>query len=89
MAQILTDRNKKKKKQRDTSSQQTKQTIESLGRKAFIYTADLSSREDVSGLTKKVLADGHDVSILITCAGIQRRHPAEKFPDSDWDEVSQ
>ncbi|KAF5015181.1 hypothetical protein F66182_13581, partial [Fusarium sp. NRRL 66182] len=72
--------------QRDTSNQQTKQTIESLGRKAFIYTADLSSREDVSGLTKKVLADGHDISILITCAGIQRRHPAEKFPDSDWDE---
>jgi 2-deoxy-D-gluconate 3-dehydrogenase len=42
----------------------------------------------VSGLTKKVLADGHDVSILVTCAGIQRRHPAEKFPDSDWDEVA-
>lgn len=25
--------------------------------------------------------------ILLNCAGIQRRHPSEKFPDEDWDEV--
>jgi 2-dehydro-3-deoxy-D-gluconate 5-dehydrogenase len=43
----------------------------------------------VSNLTKTVLAAGHDISILVTCAGIQRRHPAEKFPDDDWDEVLQ
>lgn len=75
--------------QRDTSNQDTKRVIESLGRKATIYTADLASRKAVSSLTKTVLGDGHDISILVTCAGIQRRHPAEKFPDSDWDEVSQ
>jgi 2-deoxy-D-gluconate 3-dehydrogenase len=75
-------------KQRDTSNQQTKQHIESLGRKATIYTADLGSRSAVSELSKSVLADGHDISILINCAGIQRRHPAHEFPDNDWDEVS-
>ncbi|CRG91624.1 2-deoxy-D-gluconate 3-dehydrogenase [Talaromyces islandicus] len=75
--------------QRDTSNQQTKQHIESLGRKATIYTADLGSRSAVSELSKSVLADGHDISILVNCAGIQRRHPAHQFPDSDWDEVLQ
>jgi 2-dehydro-3-deoxy-D-gluconate 5-dehydrogenase len=25
--------------------------------------------------------------ILLNCAGVQRRHPSEKFPDEDWDEV--
>ena len=73
--------------QRDFSNTTTKQEIEKLGRKATIVQANLSSKEDVKGLVKRVLADGHDINILINCAGIQRRHPAEKFPDSDWDEV--
>ncbi|KEF62462.1 2-deoxy-D-gluconate 3-dehydrogenase [Exophiala aquamarina CBS 119918] len=75
--------------QRDTSNIQTKTAIESLSRKATIYTADLSSQNEVSGLAAKILADGHDVSILVTCAGIQRRHPAHEFPLSDWEEVLQ
>lgn len=33
--------------------------------------------------------DGHDVSILVTSAGIQRRHPAHEFPLDDWNEVLQ
>ncbi|OAL31195.1 hypothetical protein AYO22_01228 [Fonsecaea multimorphosa] len=75
--------------QRDTSNTTTKQAIESLSRKATIYTADLASQPDVSGLAKRILEDGHDVSILVTCAGIQRRHPAHEFPLEDWDEVLQ
>lgn len=27
--------------------------------------------------------------ILVTCAGIQKRHPAHQFPDNDWNEVLQ
>lgn len=73
--------------QRDESSQATKQAIEHLGRKATIYVADLASATDVAGLTKRVLAEGHDIDILVNCAGIQRRHPAHQFPDSDWNEV--
>ncbi|GLA10828.1 hypothetical protein AnigIFM62618_000425 [Aspergillus niger] len=75
--------------QRDTSNTETKERIESLGRKATIYTADLSSRESVSQLTPTLLSHGHDISILVNCAGIQRRHPSHLFPDSDWDEVLQ
>ncbi|KAL8354465.1 hypothetical protein RB601_004048 [Gaeumannomyces tritici] len=45
-----------------------------LGRKAQIYTADLSDPASVAALTPKVLADGHEVRVLVNCAGVQRRH---------------
>lgn len=71
------------------SNTKTKEHVEGLGRKARIYTADLSSQDEVLSLTKKVLGDSNDVSILLNCAGIQRRHPCHLFPKKDWDEVSQ
>jgi 2-deoxy-D-gluconate 3-dehydrogenase len=73
--------------QRDMKNTATKSEIEKLGRKATIYTCDQASQPEVSGVTKRILGDGHDISILVTCAGIQRRHPAHEFPQSDWDEV--
>ncbi|KAB5547030.1 hypothetical protein GE09DRAFT_1174876 [Coniochaeta sp. 2T2.1] len=75
--------------QRDESSTQTRDSILALGRKAQIYTADLSSPSDVSSLVPRILADGHQIRILINCAGIQRRHPCHQFPDSDFQEVIQ
>jgi 2-deoxy-D-gluconate 3-dehydrogenase len=74
--------------QRDTSNPCTKEQIEKLGRKASIYTADLASQQSVSQLVSTVIHDGHDIDILLNCAGIQRRHPSHIFPDEDWDEVS-
>jgi short-subunit dehydrogenase len=73
--------------QRDESSTKTLKAIRELGRNASIYTADLSSAEDVAELIPKILADGHQIRILVNCAGIQRRHPCEKFPSSDFNEV--
>ncbi|KAB5559816.1 hypothetical protein GE09DRAFT_1114535, partial [Coniochaeta sp. 2T2.1] len=75
--------------QRDESSTQTRDSILALGRKAQIYTADLSSAPDVSSLVPRILSDGHQIRILINCAGIQRRHPCHLFPDSDFQEVIQ
>lgn len=74
--------------QRNETNLETKRKIEALGRKAYVYTADLADQSSVDALTSKVLGDGHDVDILVTCAGIQRRHPAHEFPMSDWDEVN-
>ena len=61
--------------------------IEALGRKATIYTADMASDTDVSALTKKIIDDGHDINILVNCAGITTRHPAHEYPKKDWDQV--
>ncbi|KAI9053610.1 hypothetical protein LZ554_002564 [Drepanopeziza brunnea f. sp. 'monogermtubi'] len=75
--------------QRDRSNTATLQAIEALGRKATIYTADLSSQAEVAALTPAILRDGHEIQILVNCAGIQRRHPCAEFPDNDWNEVIQ
>ncbi|KAF2090281.1 NAD(P)-binding protein [Saccharata proteae CBS 121410] len=75
--------------QRDTSNQQTKSQIEALGRKASIYTCDLSDPKSVSSLVPTILKDGLKIDILLNCGGIQRRHPSHQFPDSDWNEVLQ
>ncbi|KAI0894289.1 NAD(P)-binding protein [Annulohypoxylon nitens] len=70
--------------QRSTASTETKTAVEALGRKAYIYTADLSNIEDVAGIVPRILADGHTIRILVNCAGIQIRHAPEVFPDSDY-----
>ena len=75
--------------QRDETNQTTKSAIEALGRKATVYTADLSSTSSVSALVPKILADGHRIHILLNCGGIQKRHPAHQFPDADWQDVLQ
>ncbi|KAJ5880187.1 2-dehydro-3-deoxy-D-gluconate 5-dehydrogenase [Penicillium subrubescens] len=75
--------------QRDTSNLSTKEQIEKLGRRAIIYTANLASQQSVSQLVSTVIHDGHDIDILLNCAGIQRRHPSHIFPDGDWHEVLQ
>ncbi|KAH9897100.1 hypothetical protein F4778DRAFT_244435 [Xylariomycetidae sp. FL2044] len=75
--------------QRNTTATDTKTAIEALGRKATIYVADLASASDMAGLTPKILSDGHQIRILVNCAGIQIRHPCEAFPDDDFNAVMQ
>ncbi|KAI1354017.1 NAD(P)-binding protein [Xylaria sp. FL0043] len=75
--------------QRSTTPSETQKSIEALGRKVHIYTADLSSPEAVSSLIPTILSDGHTIRILVNCAGIQIRHPCESFPDADFAAVLQ
>lgn len=67
----------------------TKSHIESLGRKCTIHVADLSSQSSVASVVPDLVSAGHDMSILLNCAGIQKRHPAHQFPDDDWNAVLQ
>ncbi|KAL1953506.1 hypothetical protein VTO42DRAFT_2759 [Malbranchea cinnamomea] len=76
--------------QRDETNSATRdEIINTTGRKASIKVAELSDREAVKGLISSIVNDGEKIDILLNCAGIQRRHPSEKFPDDDWDEVIQ
>lgn len=50
--------------------------------------ADLRRREEmISSFEQCVELLGGDLDILVTAAGIQRRHSAEVFPVEEWDEV--
>ncbi|PGH15952.1 2-deoxy-D-gluconate 3-dehydrogenase [Helicocarpus griseus UAMH5409] len=76
--------------QRDETNTATRDEIVSrTGKKASIHVAELSDRESVKGIIPAIVRDGRSVEILLNCAGIQRRHPSENFPDEDWDEVIQ
>lgn len=59
-----------------------------VGRKAWIHVAELGDRQAVKDIIPAVTSQGLKPEILVNCAGIQRRHPAEQFPDEDWDDVS-
>jgi 2-deoxy-D-gluconate 3-dehydrogenase len=54
----------------------------------FGCIVDISDREQISEsiLNATILLDG-TVDILVNAAGIQRRHPSELFPESDWDQI--
>jgi 2-deoxy-D-gluconate 3-dehydrogenase len=75
--------------QRDASNTETKSQIESLGRKCAIYVGDFTREASVNDLLPTILADGHAPTILVNCAGIQRRYKAEEFPDNEWNAVIQ
>lgn len=50
--------------------------------------ADLSDRDSLNAAFAESLELlGGKIDILVNCAGIQRRHPSEDFPMSDWDAV--
>lgn len=75
-------------KQRDASNTSTHDHITNkLNRKATIHPAELSDRASVKSIIPTLVSQGHNPTILLNCAGIQRRHPSEKFPDEDWDDV--
>ena len=75
--------------QRDTTNTKTHDHILSLGRKCTIATADLADQSSVSKIIPELAKAGHNMDILLTCAGIQKRHPAHQFPDEDWNAVLQ
>ena len=54
----------------------------------YAVKADLTDRKEViSSFDKSLSLLANDLDILITAAGIQRRHSAEDFPLTEWDEV--
>lgn len=70
-----------------------------------MITADLSNQASVSALIPGLTDPGSvssimsslagqelpngGIHILVNCAGIQRRYPAHRFPDSEWNVVLQ
>jgi 2-deoxy-D-gluconate 3-dehydrogenase len=76
-----------------TPNYETRDKVTALGRKVHIVECDLADKAQVKGLCKKVTGSegeggmGLVVDIVVNCGGIQRRTPAENFPDEDWEEV--
>lgn len=67
--------------------EQAVQVVEKCGRKAMAVTCDVTKEADVINLVNKVKAEFGKIDILVTVAGIAKRHPAEDFPIEDWEQV--
>ena len=52
-------------------------------------TADLGNPSSVKTIIPTLVKEGQCMDILLTCAGIQKRHAPEKFSEEDWDAVLQ
>jgi 2-dehydro-3-deoxy-D-gluconate 5-dehydrogenase len=52
-------------------------------------TADLSDQASVRDIIPTLAKQGQSMDILLTCAGIQKRHAPQEFPDDDWNTVVQ
>ena len=62
-------------------------TIESLGRKAFAITGDLSDKNTPQRIFNETLDHFGKLDILINNAGTIRRAPAVDFSEEDWTHV--
>jgi len=61
--------------------------LHGLGRRYQYHYADLSVREQTKGIIPSVLQEMGRVDILVNCAGIGPRFPAEQFPEDQWVKV--
>ena len=66
---------------------ETAADVRTIGRQAWQFACDLSSRERTATLPTEIEAEVGDVDILVNNAGAIRRHAAEAFPIDDWDLV--
>ncbi len=61
--------------------------IVASGGKAGAYACDVSKRDQVQALVKKVVKDFGRVDILLNGAGIMINKPIEDYSEADWDKM--
>jgi len=67
---------------------QLRDTLTRSGLSVSALQADVSDRAQIRSSFDAALSMlGGRIDILVNSAGIQRRHPSEAFPESDWDDV--
>ncbi|MFA5966546.1 MAG: 2-dehydro-3-deoxy-D-gluconate 5-dehydrogenase KduD [Sphingomonas sp.] len=70
-----------------TPAEETAAKVRSMGRRAEIVSADLSTIEPVQRVVDETLAKLGGLDILVNNAGIIRRADAVDFTEEDWDAV--
>jgi 2-deoxy-D-gluconate 3-dehydrogenase len=66
---------------------ETAEKVQSLGRRAAIIGADLSTIAPVKDVVDRTLSELGGLDILVNNAGIIRRNDAVDFSEEDWDAV--
>ncbi|MBM4078886.1 MAG: SDR family oxidoreductase [Planctomycetes bacterium] len=61
--------------------------LKATGRRAWAFPFDLSNVDGIPALFESISAATVGVDILVNCAGMHRRAPAERLSLQDWQEV--
>lgn len=62
--------------------------LNGMGYKTYPMKVDISKRNEIkNSYAESMKIFNNDLDIMVNAAGIQRRHPSEEFPESDWDDV--
>lgn len=67
--------------------EETAAEVEKTGRKALPISCDVVDADSVDQMVKKALDEFGKIDILVTCAGVALRHPAEEMPIDEWQKV--
>lgn len=65
----------------------TAKAIRALGRRAFVYFADVSNKADVVAMVGKAIADAGHIDIVVNNAGILIPGEVEALSEETWDAV--
>jgi NAD(P)-dependent dehydrogenase (short-subunit alcohol dehydrogenase family) len=61
--------------------------INANGGRTFGYALDVANRESVAHFTEQVWTNHQHIDVLVNCAGVNTRLPAETFPEDDWERI--
>jgi NAD(P)-dependent dehydrogenase (short-subunit alcohol dehydrogenase family) len=57
------------------------------GGRAFGYVLDVANRDSVQQFTEHVWTTHQRIDVLINCAGVNTRLPADAFPEDAWERI--
>jgi 3-oxoacyl-[acyl-carrier protein] reductase len=63
----------------------TSSAIEAAGRKAYVYTMDVSKKEEVEATAAALLADAGRIDVLVNNAGILKPSLLQDLDEASWD----
>jgi 3-oxoacyl-[acyl-carrier protein] reductase len=63
----------------------TRSEIEAAGRKAYVYTMDVSKKEEVEAMAATLLADAGRIDVLVNNAGILKPSLLQDLDEASWD----
>ena len=67
--------------------EETAAEVEKQGKKALPISCDVADPESVDKMVSRTMEEFGRIDILVTCAGIALRHPAEEMPIEEWQKV--
>lgn len=70
-----------------TNWDETKEMIESEGRRVEFFQADLANRDTIKEIVSKCKSTYNKIDILVNNAGTIRRAPLLEYKEEDWDAV--